>query len=89
MSGPSITAGYFARPEFTKDVFGAKINDSEDNMISLRTGDFAFFEDDYLFICGRQKELIIVNGVNYYPQDIEHATETGLAAVRPGCVAAF
>jgi len=55
----------------------------------LRTGDLGFRQDGHLFICGRQKDLIIVNGVNYYPQDIEHAVQDASPAVRPGCVVAF
>ncbi len=87
LSGPSITAGYFGKSSLTKDVFQAKIGASDKNF--LRTGDLAFFEDDYLYICGRQKDLIIVNGVNHYPQDIENVVQSATKAVRPGCVAAF
>lgn len=92
ISGPSVTAGYFNKAQLTKEVFHAKIQigGSADNSNSfLRTGDLAFFEDDYIYICGRQKDLIIVNGVNYYPQDIEFAAQNASDAVRPGCVAAF
>ena len=87
LSGPSITAGYFGKPELTKEVFHARIDGYDEHF--LRTGDLAFFEDDYLYICGRQKDLVIVNGVNHYPQDIEYAVQRASSAVRPGCVAAF
>ncbi len=90
ISGPSITAGYYGKPELTQQVFQAKIEGSDDNDSRfLRTGDLGFFEDDYLYICGREKDLIIANGVNYYPQDIENVVQDASKGVRPGCVAAF
>jgi len=87
LSGPSITAGYYGNPELTKEVFHAKLEGSE--MTYLRTGDLAFFVDDYLYICGRLKDLVIVNGVNYYPQDIEYTVQDASPFIRPGCMAAF
>ena len=87
VSGPSVAAGYFQKPELTEEVFRAKMDGSQQKF--LRTGDLAFFHDDKLFICGRMKDLIIINGVNYYPQDVEYAVQDASAAVRPGCVAAF
>jgi acyl-CoA synthetase (AMP-forming)/AMP-acid ligase II len=104
IAGPSVAAGYFKKPELTREVFQAKINGTGDNTTTfLRTGDLALFQEGKLFICGRIKDLIIVNGVNYYPQDIEAvvngvnyyprdietAIQTASTAVRPGCVAAF
>jgi acyl-CoA synthetase (AMP-forming)/AMP-acid ligase II/acyl carrier protein len=88
LSSPSVAAGYFGKFELTEEVFRAKIA-GDDHETFLRTGDLAFFEDDYLYICGRQKDLVIVNGVNYYPQDIELVLQGASPAVRPGCVAAF
>lgn len=87
ISGPCVAAGYFGKPELSQDVFCAQMVGS--NSAFLRTGDRAFIEDDFLFICGRSKDLIIVNGVNYYPQDIEQVVEDASIAVRPGCVAVF
>ena len=87
LSGPSITGGYFGKPDLSKEVFEATLEGHDRSF--LRTGDQAFFEDDYLFICGRLKDLVIVNGVNYYPQDIEAAVQDSSTAVRPGCIAAF
>ncbi|GFH61076.1 hypothetical protein CTEN210_17552 [Chaetoceros tenuissimus] len=87
LSGRSVTSGYFGRPQLTQEVFHAKLSNDEKQY--LRTGDLAFMEDGYLYICGRLKDIIIVNGVNYYPQDIEHAVENASSGVRPGCVAAF
>lgn len=89
ISGPSKTAGYLGKPELSEEVMQAKLHGSTlDGETYLRTGDLAFFQDDYLFICGRIKDLIIVNGVNYYPHDLEYAAQS-IPGVRPGCVAAF
>lgn len=84
LSGPSIAAGYYGKPELTKEMFHARLKDSEKTF--LRTGDLALIEDDYLYICGHRKDLIIVNGVNYYHQDIENSVQDASPAVRPGCV---
>jgi fatty-acyl-CoA synthase len=54
----------------------------------LHTGDTGFLDDGELFVTGRLKDLIIVNGRNYHPHDIEDAVER-VAGVRPGGVAAF
>ena len=56
----------------------------------MRTGDEGFLEEGKLYITGRLKDLIIVGGKNYYPEDIEVAAqEADRVAIRPGCVAAF
>ncbi len=89
LSGPSVAAGYFRKPDLSSKVFNASVVGSDCKHTFLCTGDLAFYEDEYLYICGRQKDLVIVNGVNYYPQDIEHVVENATNAVRPGCVAAF
>ncbi|MFD1372782.1 fatty acyl-AMP ligase [Actinoplanes sichuanensis] len=54
----------------------------------LHTGDTGFLDDGELFVTGRVKDLIIVNGRNYHPHDIEDAVER-VDGVRPGGVAAF
>jgi len=55
----------------------------------LRTGDLGFIHNDEVFICGRLKDLIIVRGRNFYPQDLESTAESLSDDFRPGCVAAF
>jgi acyl carrier protein len=87
VAGPSLALGYYKKPELTKETFEAKIEGV--NLTFLRTGDLAFFQEGYLYICGRIKDLIIINGVNYYPQDIEAVVQDASKAIRPGCVAAF
>jgi len=55
----------------------------------LRTGDLGFFHDSRLYISGRIKDVIIVSGRNYYPQDVEMAAEAEHPLLRQGCCAAF
>jgi len=90
VSCPSKASGYFGQPELSKEVFHATLSDNGDEETYLRTGDLAFIENGYIYICGRHKDLVIVNGVNYYPQDIEYTIQNAFPhAVRPGCMAAF
>jgi acyl-CoA synthetase (AMP-forming)/AMP-acid ligase II/acyl carrier protein len=88
INSPSKAAGYFGKESETKKDFHAPI-DNTDNATYLRTGDLGFFYNDELFICGRLKDLIIVAGRNYYPQDIEATAEATSDLLRPGCSAAF
>jgi fatty-acyl-CoA synthase len=78
--GPSVTAGYFENPEKTAEVI--------DKEGWLRTGDLGYLVDGVVFICGRQKDIIILNGRNYYPSDIEWAASK-VEGVRPGNVVVF
>ena len=55
----------------------------------LRTGDLGFFHEDQLFVTGRSKDLIIINGRNLYPHDIESIVEHAHQAIRIGGGAAF
>ena len=55
----------------------------------LRTGDLGFLQDGELFVTGRLKDLIIVHGVNHYPQDIERTVQQSHPRLRPDCGAAF
>jgi len=77
--GPSVAAGYFDNPEATTGTW-------RDGW--LHTGDQGFTDAGELFICGRNKELIIIRGANYYPQDIEWQVRD-LPGVRRGNVCAF
>ncbi|MGH9844778.1 MAG: fatty acyl-AMP ligase [Blastocatellia bacterium] len=79
VKGPSVTGGYFRNPEATAGAW-------RDGW--LHTGDLGYLADGELFICGRIKELIIIRGANYYPQDIEWAVRD-LPGVKRGNVVAF
>lgn len=85
---PCVAKGYWQRSEETNYTFQAHIADSNYGPF-LRTGDLGFFHDNELCVTGRYKDLIIINGRNYYPQDIELIIEKSHVAIRSGCCAAF
>jgi len=86
---PNIAAGYFRNGEATRETFGAIIA-GEGDVVWLRTGDLAFMAPDgELFIAGRLKDLIILRGVNHYPQDIEETVQKRVPGMRAGHGAAF
>lgn len=88
LSGPSVTQGYWQRTEETKDTFRALLTDSLEGPF-LRTGDLGFIYKGDVFITGRLKDLIIICGRNYYPQDIELSVEQAHVATRASSGAAF
>ncbi|KTC80963.1 fatty acyl-AMP ligase [Legionella cherrii] len=88
LRGPSVTSGYWENDEATKETFHADLENS-DAMKYLRTGDLGFLYNDNLYITGRIKELIIINGKNHYPYDIELFLATSDSRLRTGCIAAF
>ncbi len=79
--GPSLMGGYFDRPEDTAHVLSA------DGW--LDTGDLGFFVEGEIVITGRGKDLIILNGRNIWPQDLEWTAEAEVDGLRSGDVAAF
>ncbi len=86
--GPSVAEGYWQQPVESAHTFQAHL--PGDARAYLRTGDLGFLDErGNLFIAGRIKDLIIIDGRNHYPQDIELTVERAHHAVRPGCVAAF
>ena len=88
VSGPSITQGYWNRPEDTERACRAYLRDTGEGPF-LRTGDLGFMKDGELFVSGRLKDLIIISGRKLYPQDIELTVEQSHPALRPACCAAF
>lgn len=87
ISGPSVAQGYWQRPQETAEVFQAYLATGEGPF--LRTGDLGAFCEGELFITGRRKDVIILDGRNLYPQDIELTVERAHPAIRAGCCAAF
>jgi fatty-acyl-CoA synthase len=78
--GPSIMSGYFGEEALTAEVLSA------DGW--LNTGDLAYMADGSVVITGRQKDLIIINGRNIWPQDLEYIAESQ-PEVRTGDASAF
>lgn len=88
VSGTSVAAGYWRRPDETAAVFGARLSGSGEGPF-LRTGDLGFVYDGQLYVAGRLKDLIIIRGQNHYPQDVEQTVEGSHPALRPLACAAF
>jgi fatty-acyl-CoA synthase len=78
--GQAVMVGYFRDPESTAACLSA------DGW--LDTGDMGYLSGGYIFIVGRAKDMIIINGRNYWPQDIEWAVEQ-LPGFKAGDIAAF
>ncbi len=88
VSGPSVAAGYWNRPDATESTFRARLARAGEQRF-LRTGDLGFLADGQLFVTGRLKDLLIVRGQNHYPQDLELTAQESHPAVRDGMGAAF
>jgi fatty-acyl-CoA synthase len=78
--GSSVMVGYFRDEEATSACL--------DEDLWLDTGDMGYLSDGYLYIVGRAKDMIIINGKNHWPQDIEWAVEQ-LPGFKAGDIAAF
>lgn len=83
-----VARGYWQRPDATQETFHAYVAHTGEGAF-LRTGDLGFIKDGELFVTGRLKDLIIIRGENYYPQDIEWVVEKSHPALRPNYGAAF
>ncbi|MDZ4151835.1 non-ribosomal peptide synthetase, partial [Methylicorpusculum sp.] len=105
VAGPSIAKGYWNRPEQSEHTFRARATDTADidhpsagtrphaekntAQAFLRTGDLGFLDNHRLYITGRIKDLIIIRGRNFYPQDIEQALTGEIQALVPDACVAF
>jgi thioester reductase-like protein len=90
VAGSGKCLGYWKNPELTLKQFHARlVDDSPYDDGYLRTGDMGFFHNGELFVCGRMKDMVILRGQNYYPQDIENVVERASGLIRTNCVAAF
>jgi thioester reductase-like protein len=90
IAGESKCPGFWNNPELTLKLFHARlVDDSPYDDGYLRTGDMGFLHEGELFVCGRIKDMIILRGQNYYPQDIEAVVEKASGLIRGNCIAAF
>lgn len=80
ITGPHVTQGYWQNPEATAERFDGD---------TVRTGDLGTLVDGQVAVTGRLKDLMIIRGRNYYPNDIEQTAEGAHEALRPGNAAAF
>jgi acyl-CoA synthetase (AMP-forming)/AMP-acid ligase II len=81
--GGSKCPGFWNNPELTLKLFHARlVDDSPYDDGYLRTGDMGFIHEGELFVCGRIKDMIILRGQNYYPQDIEAVVEKASGLIR-------
>ncbi len=87
VQSPSVGRGYWQRRDESRRTFDAMTDDGDGPF--LRTGDLGFLFDGQLYISGRIKDMIVVRGVNRYPQDIEATVEYASDTVQAGAVAAF
>lgn len=83
----SLAAGYLGQPEATEAAFGCRIQGEEGRW--YRTGDLGYVRDNLLFLNGRAKDLIIINGKNVYPHDLERHAENKFCWLRSGSTVAF
>lgn len=88
VAGDNISTAYWNNPEATNQTLQTRLPDTGEGPF-LRTGDLGILHNGDLYITGRHKDLIIVRGRNYYPQDIELTVQKSHPAMRPGGGAAF
>jgi acyl-CoA synthetase (AMP-forming)/AMP-acid ligase II len=99
LHGDNIGQGYWGRKRETELTFhnklqsrlqsGSHAEGSAAGGLWLRTGDLGVYLDGELYVTGRIKDLVIVDGRNHYPQDLETTASEASTAVRSGFVAAF
>jgi acyl-CoA synthetase (AMP-forming)/AMP-acid ligase II len=99
LHGNNVGSGYWGRKAETELAFrnnlrarlevGSHATGSPGDGFWFRTGDLGVYVDGELYVTGRIKDLVIIDGRNHYPQDLEATTAEASAAVRSGFVAAF
>ncbi|OBF55879.1 long-chain-fatty-acid--AMP ligase FadD32 [Mycolicibacterium monacense] len=98
ISGQNMGTGYWGKEEETqatfRNILKSRTNPSHaegapDDAMWVRTGDLGAFHDGDLYITGRVKDLVIIDGRNHYPQDLEYSAQEATKALRTGFVAAF
>lgn len=98
ISGQNMGTGYWGKEEETRETFQnilkSRTNPSHaegapDDATWVRTGDLGAYHNGELYITGRTKDLVIIDGRNHYPQDLEYSAQEATKALRTGFVAAF
>ncbi len=87
ISGPNVARGYWGREVETKGVFGASIAGETQRM--LRSGDLGLIHAGELFVTGRVAEVLMIDGRELYPTDLESLAEEAAPQLRHNCGAAF
>jgi acyl-CoA synthetase (AMP-forming)/AMP-acid ligase II len=90
VNGPNVARAYWRNPQASQADLNARIDGDDDGANWLRTGDLGFVDETgELFITGRIKDLVVVRGINHYPQDIEQTVQGLHPAFRRNGGAAF
>jgi fatty acid CoA ligase FadD32 len=90
--GPNVARGYWRKPEHSSKTFGGWLSGPAVGVPAgpwLRTGDLGVIHEGELYVTGRLKDVIIVDGRNHFPQDIEVTVQEAHSGIRPDHVAAF
>lgn len=87
VSGPNVAQGYWNKKQETAEIFTNNVAGKE--TVYLRTGDLGFLLENELFIAGRSRDLIVLRGRNFYPQDFEMLVAQSNEAFASGLSAAF
>jgi fatty acyl-AMP ligase FadD32 len=98
LHGNNLGLGYWGKEEESahtfRNILKSRISQSHaegaaDDGLWVRTGDYGTYFNDDLYIAGRIKDLVIIDGRNHYPQDLEYSAQEASKALRTGYVAAF
>nr|WP_307728491.1 AMP-binding protein [Massilia solisilvae] len=103
VAGPSVAQAYRNQPDQSAQAFGARLAEQPGASLAagsawpgplpagpfLRTGDLGFVLDGEVYVTGRLRDLVIINGRNIYPQDVEEAAERAAGCGAPNRCAAF
>jgi fatty acid CoA ligase FadD32 len=98
LHGKNMGAGYWNREDESTETFKnilksrttpSHAEGAPDDGLWVRTGDYGTYHDGDLYITGRVKDLVIIDGRNHYPQDLEYSAQESSRALRVGYVAAF
>jgi thioester reductase-like protein len=86
VGGPCVTSGYWNNAAASRALLGEPAGDDG---YPLRTGDLGFLHQGQLYVCGRSKDMLIIGGANFFPDDLEQAVAASGASVRPRGICAF